>query len=153
MGNTTHLYKYKVDQRQETPLASWPWGCIFQERRQWCRSTDSQCQRCRCHNNLDSSPVHTHTHTQIYKSTFSLTFLWHLIDVCTYVYLRVWGAGEAAVVSRVTGSVLQTEACLVTLSHLPLSLAVEQLVQAELVHAVEVAEQHPKKTERLSHKC
>lgn len=55
-------------------------------------------------------------------------------------YLSVWGAGEAAVVSRVTGSVLQTEAGLVTLSYLRLSVDVQQLVQAELVHAVEVTE-------------
>lgn len=52
--------------------------------------------------------------------------------------LSVRGAGEAAVVPWVTGSVLQTEACLVTLGYLPLSVDVQQLVQAEFVHAVEV---------------
>ncbi len=69
---------------------------------------------------------------------------WHMqadnVDVCV-LYLCVWGAGKAAIVSRVTGSVLQTEACLVTLSHRRLSLGVQQLVQAEIVHAVIVTEQ------------
>lgn len=62
--------------------------------------------------------------------------------MCLHVYLSVRGAGEAAVVSRITGSVLQTEARLVTLSDLTLSLRVQQLVQAELIHAVEMTEQH-----------
>lgn len=76
------------------------------------------------------------------------------------VYLSVRGAGEAAVVSGVTGRVLQAEAGLVSLSHLPLSVGVQQLVQAELVHAVEVTERqrevqtpaHPTETlvERLN---
>ncbi len=64
-----------------------------------------------------------------------------LTDECECLYLSVWGAGEAAVVSGVTGGVLQTEAGLVALSYLPLSLDVQQLVQTELVHAVEVTEQ------------
>lgn len=57
------------------------------------------------------------------------------------VYLSVGGAGVAAVVSRVAGSVLQTEAGLVTLCYLAVSLGIQQLVQTELVHAVEVTEQ------------
>lgn len=47
-------------------------------------------------------------------------------------------AGESSVVAVVTGSILQTEAGLVTLSHGMLSPGVQQLVVAELVHAVEV---------------
>lgn len=54
------------------------------------------------------------------------------------VYLSVWGAGVAAVVALITGRVLQTEAGLVTFGDLRLSPGVQQLVQAELVHAVEV---------------
>lgn len=52
--------------------------------------------------------------------------------------LRVWGAGVAPVVAVVTGSVLQTEAGLVALSHWVVSLGIQQLVVAELIHAVEV---------------
>lgn len=64
-----------------------------------------------------------------------------LAGVCLHAYLSVRGAGEAAVVSWITGSVLQTEARLVTLSDLTLSLRVQQFVQAELIHAVEMTEQ------------
>lgn len=44
----------------QNPKVSRPWGCIFQGRRQWCRSTDSRCRRCRCHSNQDSTPVSRH---------------------------------------------------------------------------------------------
>lgn len=54
-------------------------------------------------------------------------------------YLGVRGAGVAAVVSRVTGGVLQAEAGLVALSHAGLGAGVQQVVVAELIHAVEVA--------------
>lgn len=60
--------------------------------------------------------------------------------LCVRLYLSVRGAGVAAVISRVTGSVLQTEAGLVSLGHMTISLGVQQLVQAELVHAVKVTE-------------
>lgn len=48
------------------------------------------------------------------------------------------GAGKAPVVARITGRVLQAETGLVTLGDLRLTSGVQQLVQAELVHAVEV---------------
>lgn len=51
-------------------------------------------------------------------------------------------AGKAAVITRVTGGVLQAEAGFVTLGHLTVRAGVQQLVQAELVHAVEVTEQN-----------
>lgn len=59
-------------------------------------------------------------------------------EVRCEVHLSVWGAGKAAVVALIAGRVLQAEAGLVTFSHLGLGLGVQQLVQAELVHAVEV---------------
>lgn len=55
-------------------------------------------------------------------------------------HLSVRCAGVSAVVSRVAGSVLQAETGLVALGNLLLSGGVQQLVQAELVHAVEVTE-------------
>lgn len=48
-------------------------------------------------------------------------------------------AGEAAVVAVVTGGVLQTEAGLVALGHHVVGVGVQQVVVAELVHAVEVS--------------
>lgn len=57
------------------------------------------------------------------------------------VYLGVWGAGVAAVVSRVAGRVLQAEAGLVALGDVAVAPGVQQLVQAELIHAVKVTEQ------------
>lgn len=47
-------------------------------------------------------------------------------------------AGESSVVAVVTGSILQTEAGLVALGHGMVSPGVQQLVVAELIHAVEV---------------
>ncbi len=47
-------------------------------------------------------------------------------------------AGESPVVSIVTGSVLQTEAGLVALSHRLVGAGIQQLVVAELIHAVKV---------------
>lgn len=64
----------------------------------------------------------------------------HPINRSAFGHLSVWRAGVSAVVSRVTGSVLQTETGLVALGNLLLGVSVQQLVQAELVHAVEVAE-------------
>lgn len=64
----------------------------------------------------------------------------HPINGAGFGHLGVWRAGVSAVVSRVTGSVLQTETGLVALGDLLLGVGVQQLVQAELVHAVEVAE-------------
>lgn len=48
------------------------------------------------------------------------------------------GAGEPPVVAVVTGSVLQAEAGLVALSHRLVGAGIQQLVVAELIHAVEV---------------
>lgn len=64
----------------------------------------------------------------------------HVMCLAGGAHLCVGGAGKAAVVSVVTGSVLQTEAGLVALSHLVLGPRVQQLVEAELVHAVVVTE-------------
>lgn len=52
--------------------------------------------------------------------------------------LGVRSAGESSVVAVVTGRVFQTEAGLVALGHRVLGVGVQQLVVAELVHAVEV---------------
>lgn len=49
------------------------------------------------------------------------------------------GAGEAPVVAVVTGSVLQTEAGLVALGHHMVGVGIQQVVVAELIHAVEVS--------------
>lgn len=48
------------------------------------------------------------------------------------------GAGKSPVVAVVTGSVLQAEAGLVALSHRVLSGGIQQVVVAELIHAVVV---------------
>lgn len=48
------------------------------------------------------------------------------------------GAGESPVVAIVTGGVLQAEAGLVALSHRLVGAGLQQLVVAELIHAVEV---------------
>lgn len=47
--------------------------------------------------------------------------------------------GEAPVVAVVTGSVLQTEAGLVALGHHMVSVGIQKVVVAELIHAVEVS--------------
>lgn len=47
--------------------------------------------------------------------------------------------GEAPVVAIVTGGVLQTEAGLVALGHHVVGVGIQQVVVAELVHAVEVS--------------
>lgn len=49
------------------------------------------------------------------------------------------GAGEAPVVAVVTGGVLQTEAGLVALGHHVVGVGIQQVVVAELIHAVEVS--------------
>lgn len=49
------------------------------------------------------------------------------------------GAGEAPVVAVVTGGVLQAEAGLVALGHHVVGVGIQQVVVAELVHAVEVS--------------
>lgn len=46
--------------------------------------------------------------------------------------------GKPPVVAVVAGSVLQAEASLVALSHRMVSAGIQQLVVAELIHAVEV---------------
>lgn len=48
-------------------------------------------------------------------------------------------AGEAPVVAVFTGGVLQTEAGLVALGHHVVGVGIQQVVVAELVHAVEVS--------------
>lgn len=47
--------------------------------------------------------------------------------------------GEAPVVAIVTGGVLQTEAGLVALGHHVVGVGIQQVVVAELIHAVEVS--------------
>lgn len=53
--------------------------------------------------------------------------------------LGVSSTGEAPVVAVVTGSVLQTEAGLVALGHHMVRVGIQQVVVAELIHAVEVS--------------
>lgn len=53
-------------------------------------------------------------------------------------HLSVSGAGVALQVTKITGGVLQTEAGLVSLRHLTPSGDLQQIIMAELVHAVVV---------------
>lgn len=79
---------------------------------------------------------------------------WVVNNILTVIRdLGVWGAGVAPVVAVVTGSVLQTEAGLVALSHWMVSLGIQQLVVAELVHAVEVPVDQQQRSATLNIKC
>ena len=55
-------------------------------------------------------------------------------------YLRVRCAGVTLQVTEVTGGVLQAETGLVPLSHLAARADLQQVVVAELIHAVVVSE-------------
>lgn len=69
-------------------------------------------------------------------------YRYHRIDTpitISHKYLGMWRAGVSSVVSVVTGRVLQAEASLVAFSHGLLSDGVQQVVMAELVHAVVVS--------------
>lgn len=60
------------------------------------------------------------------------------MTVLAITHLSVRCAGKASVVPIVTRGVLQTEACLVALSHSPLGAGLQQVIVAELIHAVVV---------------
>lgn len=51
-------------------------------------------------------------------------------------YLCVCSACKSPVVAVVTGCVLETETCFVAFSHSPLGAGIQQVIVAELVHAV-----------------
>lgn len=53
-------------------------------------------------------------------------------------YLSVSSAGVSLQMSKITSGVLQTEASLVSLRHLTASVDFQQIIMAELIHAVVV---------------
>lgn len=55
-------------------------------------------------------------------------------------YLGVWGARKSSVEAVVAGRVLQTEAGLVSLRHSGVRAGIQQVVVAELIHAVVMPE-------------
>lgn len=79
-----------------------------------------------------------------YNMKLSLSFELQLALAAVITHLRVGRAGVAAVVSRVAGRVLQTEAGFMTLCYSLLCAGVQQVIMAELIHAVIVTEIHNK---------
>lgn len=79
-----------------------------------------------------------------YNMKLSLSFQLRLALATVITHLRVGRAGVAAVVSRVAGRVLQTETGFMTLRYSLLCAGVQQVVMAELIHAVIVTEIHNK---------
>lgn len=74
-------------------------------------------------------------HVTLFKVRYNLYSDIYSTYLCD---LSMWGAGISPVVSIVTGSVLQAEAGLVALCHWPMSGGIQQIVVAELIHAVVV---------------
>lgn len=79
--------------------------------------------------------------------------MWDLV-VLLLCYLSVRRAGVALQMTKITGGVLQTEARLVSLRHLTASADLQQIIMAELIHAVVVPDMKKRvfKNER-NNKC
>lgn len=63
--------------------------------------------------------------------------LWDFV-VLLLCYLSVTGAGITLQMTKITGGVFQTEASLVSLCHLTACADLQQIIMAELIHAVVV---------------
>lgn len=63
--------------------------------------------------------------------------LWYLV-VLLLCYLSMSRAGVTLQMTKITGGVLQTEASLVSFRHLTASADLQQIIMAELIHAVVV---------------
>lgn len=86
-----------------------------------------------------------------YISLFKVRLCLVVFMCYLYVYLRVCSASVATTEAWVTASVLQTEACFVSLCHLTASVYVQQIIETECVHAVVMPVECSQRTTNLLH--